>query len=78
MQSDTTDNMLFPIQELLVYITQGITLEPGDIILTGTPSGVGHAQKPPVWMRDSDVCEVHVEAIGTLQNSIVNERPTNH
>lgn len=78
MQSDTTDNMLFPVRELLVYITQGITLEPGDIILTGTPSGVGHARKPPVWMRDSDVCEVYVEAIGTLQNSIANERPTSH
>ncbi len=78
MQSDTTDNMLFPVRELLVYITQGITLEPGDIILTGTPSGVGHARKPPVWMRDSDVCEVYVEAIGTLQNLIADERPTSY
>ena len=78
MQSDTTENMLFPIRDLLVYITQGITLEPGDIILTGTPSGVGHARKPPVWMRDGDVCEVHIEAIGTLRNSIADERPTKH
>ena len=52
MQSDNTDNMMFPVAETLVYITKGMTLEPGDIILTGTPSGVGHARKPdPVWMK---------------------------
>ena len=52
MQSDNTDNMMFPIVEMLVYITQGITLEPGDVIFTGTPSGVGHARKPnPVWIK---------------------------
>ena len=48
MQSDNTDNMMFPVVETLVYVTQGITLEPGDVIFTGTPSGVGHARKPPV------------------------------
>ena len=78
MQSDSTSSMLFPIRDLLVYISQGITLEPGDIILTGTPSGVGHARKPPVWMRHGDICEVSVEGIGTLRNSIVDERPTRH
>ena len=46
MQSDNTDNMMFPVAEMLVYVTQGMTLEPGDIIFTGTPSGVGHARKP--------------------------------
>ena len=48
MQSDNTDNMMFPIVEMLVYLTQGMTLEPGDIIFTGTPSGVGFARQPPV------------------------------
>jgi len=75
MQSDNTDNMMFPLAETLVYVTKGITLEPGDIILTGTPSGVGHARKPdPIWMRAGDVCEIEVEGIGVLRNPIEDER----
>ena len=73
MQSDNTDNMMFPIVEMLVYITQGITLEPGDVIFTGTPSGVGHARKPPVWMKNGDTVEVEIERIGTLRNPIADE-----
>jgi acylpyruvate hydrolase len=74
MQSDNTANMMFPLVETLVYLTKGMTLEPGDIILTGTPSGVGHARKPePVWMKAGDVCEVEVEGIGTLHNPIEEE-----
>jgi acylpyruvate hydrolase len=75
MQSDNTDNMMFPIVEMLVYITQGITLEPGDVIFTGTPSGVGHARKPPVWMKNSDTVEVEIERIGILRNPIADEKP---
>jgi acylpyruvate hydrolase len=75
MQSDNTDNMMFPIVEMLVYITQGITLEPGDVIFTGTPSGVGHARKPPVWMKNGDIVEVEIERIGTLRNPIGDEKP---
>lgn len=75
MQSDNTDNMMFPLAETLVYATKGITLEPGDIILTGTPSGVGHAQKPnPVWMKAGDTCEVEVQGIGVLRNPIQDEK----
>jgi len=74
MQSDNTDNMMFPVRELLVYVTQGMTLEPGDIIFTGTPSGVGHARKPnPIWMKAGDVCEIEIEGIGTLRNPIQDE-----
>jgi len=74
MQSDNTANMMFPVPEMLVYVTQGMTLEPGDIIFTGTPSGVGHARKPnPIWMKDGDVCEIEVEGIGTLRNPIKDE-----
>jgi 2-keto-4-pentenoate hydratase/2-oxohepta-3-ene-1,7-dioic acid hydratase in catechol pathway len=74
MQSDNTANMMFPLAETLVYATQSMTLEPGDIILTGTPSGVGHARKPdPVWMKAGDVCEVEVERIGVLRNPIADE-----
>ncbi|MGZ3411946.1 MAG: fumarylacetoacetate hydrolase family protein [Xanthobacteraceae bacterium] len=75
MQSDNTDNMMFPVKEMLVYITQGMTLEPGDVIFTGTPSGVGHARKPnPVWMKNGDVCEVEIQGVGILRNPIVDEK----
>ena len=57
VQSSNTDMMMFPVVETLVYLTEGLTLEPGDVILMGTPSGVGHARKPPLWMKDGDVVE---------------------
>lgn len=75
MQSNNTDNLMFPLAETLVYTTKGITLEPGDIILTGTPSGVGHAQKPnPVWMKAGDTMEIEIEGIGVLSNPIEDEK----
>jgi len=74
MQSDNTDNMMFPVVETLVYVTQGMTLEPGDIIFTGTPSGVGFARNPPVWMKNGDVCEIEIERIGVLRNPIADEK----
>jgi acylpyruvate hydrolase len=74
MQSDNTDNMMFPVAETLVYVTQGMTLEPGDVIVTGTPSGVGFARKPPVWMKNGDTCEVDIEGIGILSNPIADEK----
>jgi len=74
MQSDNTDNMMFPVVEMLVYVTQGMTLEPGDIIFTGTPSGVGFARNPPVWMKNGDVCEIEIERVGVLRNPVVDEK----
>jgi 2-keto-4-pentenoate hydratase/2-oxohepta-3-ene-1,7-dioic acid hydratase in catechol pathway len=74
MQSDNTNNMMFPVAETIVYATQGMTLEPGDLLLTGTPSGVGHARKPPAWMRAGDVIEIEIEGIGILRNSIEDEK----
>jgi acylpyruvate hydrolase len=74
MQSDNTDNMMFPIAETLVYVTQGMTLEPGDVLLTGTPSGVGHARKPPVWMKAGDICEIDIEGVGVLSNPVEDEK----
>jgi acylpyruvate hydrolase len=50
-----------------------MTLEPGDVIFTGTPSGVGHARKPPAWMKNGDTCEVEIQGIGVLRNPIVDE-----
>jgi acylpyruvate hydrolase len=74
MQSDNTSNMMFPIAETIAYASQGITLEPGDLLLTGTPSGVGHARKPPAWMRHGDVCEIEIEGIGILRNPVEDEK----
>jgi acylpyruvate hydrolase len=73
MQSDNIDNMMFPVIDMLVYITRGMTLEPGDVIFTGTPSGVGHARKPPVWMKAGDIVEVEIQGIGILRNPIADE-----
>jgi acylpyruvate hydrolase len=75
MQSDNTDNMMFPLAETLAYLTKGMTLEAGDIILTGTPSGVGHARKPdPVWMKAGDICEIELEGVGVLRNAVEDEK----
>ncbi len=73
VQSSNTDMMMFPVVETLVYITEGLTLEPGDIVLMGTPSGVGHARKPPLWMKNGDTVEVEIEKVGLLRNPIVDE-----
>ncbi len=73
MQSDNTSNMMFPLPETLVYLTKGITLEPGDVIFTGTPSGVGHARNPQVWMKPGDTIEVDIQDVGVLRNSIKDE-----
>ena len=73
VQSSNTDMMMFPVVETLIYLTEGMTLEAGDIILMGTPSGVGHARKPPLWMKDGDIVEVEIENIGVLRNKIVGE-----
>ncbi|MBV9953763.1 MAG: fumarylacetoacetate hydrolase family protein [Pseudolabrys sp.] len=75
MQSSNTDLFMFPVAESLVYLTEGITLEPGDILFTGTPSGVGHARKPdPVWMKAGDTVEVEIAGVGVLRNTIETEK----
>ncbi|HEV3185761.1 MAG TPA: fumarylacetoacetate hydrolase family protein [Xanthobacteraceae bacterium] len=73
LQSDNTENMVFPVAETIVDLTQAMTLEPGDIIAMGTPSGVGHARKPPLWMQAGDTCEIEIQGIGVLRNPIVDE-----
>ncbi len=74
LQDANTKDMAFDVVALLVEISAGITLEPGDIIVSGTPSGVGFARKPPVWMKPGDVCEVEIEKIGVLSNPIKAEK----
>jgi len=70
MQDTNTDDMVFPVVEALVVITEAMTLEPGDLLATGTPSGVGYARTPPVWMQPGDRVEVEIEGIGTLSNPV--------
>lgn len=71
MQSSDTGKMIFKVPYLVSYISQGITLEPGDVIATGTPEGVGFFRKPPVLLKAGDVFEVSVETLGTLRNTFV-------
>ncbi len=73
VQDASTDDMVFDVATLVSVISEGITLLPGDLIVTGTPAGVGLARKPPLWMKPGDVCEVEVEGIGCLSNPIVDE-----
>jgi len=74
LQNATTDMMLFNVEETVSLLTQCLTLEPGDLIVMGTPSGVGHARKPPLWMTPGDVCEIEIENIGILRNPIEDEK----
>jgi 2-keto-4-pentenoate hydratase/2-oxohepta-3-ene-1,7-dioic acid hydratase in catechol pathway len=71
MQSSNTKMMIFGVAYLIHYITQAITLEPGDVIATGTPEGVGVFRKPPVLLKDGDVFEVAIEGLGALRNQFV-------
>lgn len=73
MQDSRTDQLIFKIPELVEYLSRSITLEPGDIIATGTPPGVGFARKPPVFLNEGDVCEVEIEGLGVLINSVVKD-----
>ncbi len=71
MQDSNTREFIFKVEELVSYISQVFTLEPGDLIYTGTPPGVGFARKPPVFLKPGDRCEVEIEGIGVLANPVV-------
>ena len=73
MQDGNTRDFLWNVQEALVIISECMTLEPGDVIITGTPAGVGYARTPPVWMAPGDVCEIDIEGVGVLRNTIADE-----
>jgi 2-keto-4-pentenoate hydratase/2-oxohepta-3-ene-1,7-dioic acid hydratase in catechol pathway len=71
MQQATTDQMIFSIPTIIEYVSTVTGLQPGDVIVTGTPGGVGSRRTPPVWMKPGDVVEVSVDRIGVLHNTIV-------
>jgi 2-keto-4-pentenoate hydratase/2-oxohepta-3-ene-1,7-dioic acid hydratase in catechol pathway len=71
MQSSNTAKMIFKVAYLVSYLSQGITLEPGDVIASGTPDGVGVFRKPPVLLKPGDVFEVRIENVGTLSNPVI-------
>lgn len=73
VQHDNTRSMIFTVGETLSQLSECVTLLPGDVVVMGTPSGVGHARKPPLWMRHGDVVEVEIESVGLLRNTIQDE-----
>lgn len=70
MQDSNTDDLIFSTRQLVSYLSRCMTLLPGTVIYTGTPSGVGFARKPPVFLRPGDVIEVEIDGIGTLRNTV--------
>ena len=73
MQDADTSDMLFPVAETVALLSECLTLEPGDLLVMGTPAGVGYARKPPVWMQPGDTIEVAIEGVGLLRNPITDE-----
>jgi len=70
MQDGHTSLMIWPVAELVAFVSETITLEPGDVIATGTPAGIGAARTPPVFLRDGDVVEVEIDRVGLLETAI--------
>lgn len=73
LQDSNTAQLIFPVEQLVAYISNVCTLAPGDLIFTGTPPGVGFARKPPIFLRPGDTVEVEIERLGTLRNPVVAE-----
>ncbi len=74
LQDSNTSQLIFKVPALVAALSEVMTLNPGDVVSTGTPPGVGMARKPPRWLRDGDVCSVIIEGLGTLTNPIVAEK----
>lgn len=74
VQRASTDDLIFDVATLVSTISEAITLSPGDIIVTGTPAGIGWARSPQLFMKAGDVCEVEIDGLGILRNTIIDER----
>jgi len=75
LQQESTRDMIFGVARTVSFISQLMTLVPGDVIATGTPSGVGVARKPPIWLRAGDVVEIEIDRLGTIRNTVVGAQP---
>ena len=75
MQQSSTAQMVFGVAALVAFLSRFMTLDPGDIIATGTPPGVGMARKPPRFLQPGDVCRLEIERIGTLENPVADAGP---
>ena len=73
VQDASTNDMVFTVARLISILSEAMTLSPADVIVSGTPAGVGMARNPPLWMKHGDVCEVEIEGIGTLRNPVEDE-----
>lgn len=73
LQHATTEHMIFPIPRLIAYVSTFLPLQPGDIIATGTPGGVGYTRKPPRWLRNGETVEIDISSVGVLRNPIIKE-----
>jgi 2-keto-4-pentenoate hydratase/2-oxohepta-3-ene-1,7-dioic acid hydratase in catechol pathway len=73
VQHATTDQLIYAIPQIIAFCSDFTALSPGDIIATGTPEGVGHGRKPPLWMKPGDTLEVEITGIGTLRTTIAQE-----
>jgi 2-keto-4-pentenoate hydratase/2-oxohepta-3-ene-1,7-dioic acid hydratase in catechol pathway len=71
MQDSNTSNMIFGVAEIVAFVSQAITLEPGDLIITGTPAGVGAFRNPPVWLRPGDEITIEIDGLGSISNPVV-------
>ena len=73
MQDGKTGDMILPVKKIVSELSQGLTLKAGSIILTGTPSGVGKARKPPVYLKNGDIVEIEIPGVGLLKNNVIEE-----
>ena len=71
MQDSNTSNQIFGVAEVIAFVSQAITLEPGDLIITGTPAGVGAFRKPPVWLQPGDEIAIEIDGVGRITNPVV-------
>src|SRR5262245_56926645 len=74
LHSSNTEQMIFTVPQLIAYLSLVFTLEPGDLIFTGTPPGIAHARIPPVYLKTGDVAEVEIDTLGFLRNAVVGEK----
>jgi acylpyruvate hydrolase len=70
VQNESTSRMIFSIAQTIAFLSSFMTLEPGDIIATGTPAGIGASRKPPLWLKPNDIVEMEIEKVGQIRNRI--------